>query len=176
LREIGDEVAPPRSSVTMILAILVGRSVVSAIIQTPPSTPAALVTTPPRSSLPMLTVLARRSTVPARCIGLPQIPTWASVAPRTALPDPAIRKTASASWIRPKTFFVERDIRGTSSRALNQQLRLAGDRLPFLRSCLSLRRREQPLESRKRGTATVHSPVPALGTPELRAAAVVELL
>ena len=54
-RKIGNEVAP-RSSVTTILAILVGRSVVSAITQMPASGPFALVTTPPRSLSPMLTV------------------------------------------------------------------------------------------------------------------------
>ena len=43
----------PRSSVTTILANLVGRSVVSAITQTPASGPLALVTTPPRSRAPI---------------------------------------------------------------------------------------------------------------------------
>src|SRR6266568_562486 len=45
----------PRSSVTTILMNRVGRSVVSAITQTPASGPFALVTTPPISLLPMST-------------------------------------------------------------------------------------------------------------------------
>src|ERR1700719_622519 len=44
------------SSVTTILTNLVGRSVVSAITQTPASGPLVLVTTPPRSALPTRTV------------------------------------------------------------------------------------------------------------------------
>src|SRR6266581_6313729 len=43
----------PRSSVTTILVNLVGRSVVSAITQTPASGPFALVTIPARSLAPM---------------------------------------------------------------------------------------------------------------------------
>src|ERR1700676_4995180 len=43
------------SSVTTILTNLVGRSVVSAITQTPASGPLGLLTTPPRSALPMRT-------------------------------------------------------------------------------------------------------------------------
>src|SRR6267142_329827 len=45
----------PRSSVTTILANFVGRSVVSAITQTPASGPLAPVTTPPRSPAPIVT-------------------------------------------------------------------------------------------------------------------------
>src|SRR5258707_173643 len=45
----------PRSSVTTILANLVGRSVVSAITQTPASGPVLPVTTPPRSVAPTVT-------------------------------------------------------------------------------------------------------------------------
>src|SRR6185312_7282783 len=46
----------PRSSVTTILTNLVGRSVVSAITQTPASGPLGLVTNPPSSALPTRTV------------------------------------------------------------------------------------------------------------------------
>ena len=52
LRQIGNEVAPA-SSVTTILANLVGRSVVSAMTQTPASGPCALATTPPMSAAPI---------------------------------------------------------------------------------------------------------------------------
>src|SRR6266478_1459391 len=48
----------PRSSVTSILTNLVGRSVVSAITQTPASGPFVLVTTPPISSLSMRTTVS----------------------------------------------------------------------------------------------------------------------
>src|ERR1700730_6564088 len=48
----------PLSSVTTILPNLVGRSVVSAITQTPASGPRELVTTPARSALPIGIVLA----------------------------------------------------------------------------------------------------------------------
>src|SRR5262245_25666355 len=45
----------PRSSVTTVFAYLVGRSVVSAITQTPASGPPGPVTTPPRSLPPTVT-------------------------------------------------------------------------------------------------------------------------
>src|ERR1019366_3990537 len=71
----------PRSSVTTILANLVGRSVVSAITQTPASGPLALVTTPPRSLLPM------RIAGAALC---PEFSPAAQAAKSTAMPAAAI--------------------------------------------------------------------------------------
>ena len=49
----------PASSVTTILANFVGRSVVSAMTQTPASGPLALETTPPRSFSPIAGACAR---------------------------------------------------------------------------------------------------------------------
>src|SRR5258708_4863079 len=50
----------PRSSVTTILANLVGSSAVSAMTQTPASGPFGPVTTPPRSAAPIVTAAAGR--------------------------------------------------------------------------------------------------------------------